>query len=88
MSGSEGVGLDAYLFSDIGQVFGDHDEISIDHVTTSFGLGFRLISTPSFIGRIEYAQSEEERVLRVRADQIFQFHKGDLFSGRNPVPSR
>jgi len=84
----EGVGLDAYLLTDVGQVFGNRREITSDNMTASYGGGLRLIGWHGFVGRIEYAASEEDQIFRLRADQVFQFQKGGLFHGRNPVPSR
>ncbi len=87
-SHADDIGLDAYLFTDVGQVFGDNEEISADNATTSYGGGLRLVGRWGFVGRIEYAKSEDDTVFRIRADQVFQFAKGGLFHGRNPVPSR
>jgi hypothetical protein len=86
---ADGLGLDAYLLADLGQVFGDLDEIALDDLTTSFGGGARLLSvTGGFLGRLEYARSREESVVRLRADQVFQFARNGLYHGRNPIPSR
>ncbi len=82
------LGVDAYLLTDIGQVFGRTRDISWDNMTVSYGIGLRLIRPAGFIGRLEYARSEDDEVIRLRADQVFQFNKGDLFHGRNPVPTR
>ncbi|MFN0149871.1 MAG: BamA/TamA family outer membrane protein [bacterium] len=81
-------GLDMYVLADVGQVFGDADEISRRNMTDSWGLGLRLIGNKGFVGRIEYATSNEESVLRVRADQVFQFAKNGIYHGRNPIPVR
>ena len=55
-------------------------------------LPFDLISAPTRevdLGpSIEIAKSEEETVVRIRGDQVFQFAKGGLFHGKNPVPTR
>jgi hypothetical protein len=86
---ADGLGLDAYLLADLGQVFGDLDEIALDDLTTSFGGGARLLSvTGGFLGRLENARSREESVVRLRADQVFQFARNGLYHGRNPIPSR
>lgn len=81
-------GLDAYLFTDVGQVFSESDDISLDHVTESYGVGARLILPAGFVGRVEWGHSEEDDVIRLRVDQVFQFQKGSVFHGRNPVPTR
>jgi outer membrane protein assembly factor BamA len=82
------MGLDSYLFTDLGQVFGNAEEISLDHLTESYGFGIRVVREDRFMARLEFAWSDEEFVLRFRADQIFQFSKGGLSHGRNPVPQR
>jgi hypothetical protein len=84
----DGVGLDAYLLTDIGQVFGELDEISLDNLADSYGVGVRLIGNKGFTGRVEIAWSDEDTVFRLRADQIFQFAKGGLFHGRDQVALR
>lgn len=86
--GNGDLGLHMYLFDDVGQVFGEADEISLDNVRQSYGVGIRGAAWGHFIGRIELGFSEEETVFRLRADQVFQFQKGGLYHGRNPVPSR
>jgi outer membrane protein assembly factor BamA len=86
--GNGDFGLHMYLFTDIGQVFGDNEEIALRNMTESFGAGVRVVSWGWFAGRAEIGFSEEETVLRLRADQTFQFQKGGLYHGRNPVPSR
>jgi hypothetical protein len=84
----KGQGIDAYLLTDIGQVFGEFDEISLDNTTVSYGGGLRILSKSGFLFRIEYATSDEESEFRFSIDQNFQFTKNDLFHGRNPIPER
>jgi hypothetical protein len=84
----QGLGLDAYLLTDIGQVFGDPDEISLDNLTESYGCGFRVAAYGGFLGRIEFAWSDEETVFRLRSDQMFQFARSAFYHGRDPVPGR
>lgn len=81
-------GVDMYVLADVGQVFGTFSEISEDRLTTSYGVGLRLLSRAGFVLRLEYARSGEESVWRLRSDQIFQFAKGRLYHGRDPVPRR
>lgn len=83
-----GPGLDAYLLTDWGQVFGDRKEISMDNMTQSYGGGIRLESGRGFVFRAEWARSEEGSMIRFRADQIFQYAKGGFISGREPIPDR
>jgi hypothetical protein len=85
---ANGVGLDAYLFTDVGQVFDEFHQITRDNLKGSYGLGLRLVTLRGFVGRLELARSREETVIRLSGDQIFQYSKGDLFHGRNPIPSR
>jgi outer membrane protein assembly factor BamA len=82
------LGLDAYLFTDIGQVFGERREIALRNLTVSWGGGLRLVNLGGFLARLEVGASNEETILRFRTDQVFQFSKGNLFHGRNPIPER
>lgn len=85
---ADGIGLDAYLLTDIGQVFGEFEEISFSNLADSYGFGIRLIGNSGFKGRLEVAWSDEDTVIRLRADQVFQFAKGGLFHGRDQVALR
>ena len=84
----DAMGLDLYLLTDVGQVFGDVEQLSVDNLTFSYGVGVRLLGARGFVLRVEYARSNEQAVWRLRADQIFQFARGGFFYGRDPVPSR
>ncbi len=84
----EGSGVDAYLFAEAGQVFGEFNEIKSDNLRNSVGGGFRWIDESGFGGRFEIARSAEEWVFRLRGDQIFQYAKSGLYHGRNPIPTR
>ncbi len=81
-------GLDLYLLSDVGHVFSHPNRIDVDDLTYSYGFGIRLLSAKGFVMRVEYARSDEGGVWRLRGDQIFQFARGGLFHGRDPVPTR
>jgi hypothetical protein len=85
---AQGTGVDAYLLGDVGQVFGEPEQLAMEQLTVSYGGGLRFISPGGFVGRVELAWSEEGLRARLRADQIFQFAKGGLYHGRNPVPLR
>jgi outer membrane protein assembly factor BamA len=85
---SLGSGIDAYLLSDAGQVFGDADQLGWRRLTFSYGGGLRVESGHGFVFRIEYARSDEASVLRFRADQVFQFTKRGFLYGREPIPVR
>jgi outer membrane protein assembly factor BamA len=84
----DGPGLDMYFLVDIGQVFGEAEQISTRNMTDSEGIGLRLIDRNGFRTRLEFAWSNEESVIRLRADQVFQFAKNGLYHGRNPIPVR
>lgn len=84
----EDAGLDFYLLGDLGQVFGETDQVALRRLQASGGFGLRLVGQRGFLTRAEVAFSDEGSVFRLRADQVFQFMKGGLFHGRDPVPSR
>lgn len=83
-----GAGLDAYLLADVGQVFGHVDQLALDRATLSWGGGLRLVSTRGFLFRLEYARSDEDHLVRLSADQVFQFVKTGYIHGREPIPAR
>ncbi len=80
--------VDAYTFVDVGQGFGHRREIALEDLTRSYGLGFRLSAYGNFTGRVEIGFSEEDTIIRLRADQMFQFQKQGLYHGREPIPLR
>jgi hypothetical protein len=84
---SRGTGVDAYLFTDVGQVFDEVGAIG-DDLATSWGGGLRLGSFQGYVGRIEIAHGDEGNQLRLRFDQVFQYDKGGFLRGRHPVPDR
>lgn len=83
-----GVGIDAYLLTDLGQVFHDFSDISSTNATVSYGGGLRLASPAGFKGRVEIAFSDEDTVFRISTDQLFQYDKGDLYNGRDSAVLR
>lgn len=84
-----GSGIDAYLLTDIGQVFDEFKDIRTRTLTASYGFGFRMINSErNFTGRLEFAWSEEGFQFRLRGDQLFEYLKGGLFHGRDQVPTR
>lgn len=86
---ADGPGMDMYLLTDVGQVFGNFHQITLPNMTVSYGGGLRVIGGSHGLAlRLELAKSREETQLRFRADQVFQFMKESLFYGRNPIPSR
>ncbi len=84
---SKGLGVDAVIFTDVGQVFREVGEIG-DELTTSWGAGLRLGSFEEYRGRIEFAHGEEGNEIRLRFDQLFQYDKGGFLRTRHPVPDR
>lgn len=84
--GRDGLGLDAYVFTDIGQVFMDRDEIALNHMEQSAGFGMRFIgSGNNFLGRLELGFSDEETVLTLTFGQTFQHHSRGLLYGKDPT---
>jgi surface antigen Omp85-like protein len=80
-----GMGVDAFLFLDTGQVFGDWDQIQARLWRTSFGGGFRAILSHGFAGRLELARSRESTQIRLQADQMFDFKDMGLYRGNYHV---
>ncbi|NNF07738.1 MAG: BamA/TamA family outer membrane protein, partial [Candidatus Eisenbacteria bacterium] len=83
-----GLGLDANLFVEVGQVFDEFESLALRDMATSIGGGIRLIGANGFLGRFEVATSDEETVFRIKADQIFQYDRSSFYHGRNPIPIR
>jgi len=77
-----GFGIDAVILADIGQVFGEFDEIRRDNLTQSYGFGFRGYVTPNFLGTMEFVWSNEGFQFRLSTKQLFQFSQDVLFQGR------
>jgi hypothetical protein len=84
---AEGTGLDSYLLTDVGQVFNQWDQLNGDNMTWSYGAGIRLVTSTSFVFRLEYARATEGGMLRFSGSQVFQ-SVTRLFGGRDPVPER
>jgi len=84
----DGVGIDTFLFYDTGQVFGAREDIALRNLTESYGGGARFLTRNGFGGQLVIGFSDEDWVIRVGAQQIFQFEKGGLLHGRNPNPNR
>jgi hypothetical protein len=84
-----GAGLDAYLFSDVGQVFLETRDIGWNQVQTTGGFGLRLVGgDQSFVGRFEFGVSNEEPLITVKFSQTFQYDKRGLLSGKDPTRRR
>jgi outer membrane protein assembly factor BamA len=87
-SRAHGTGLDMYLLSDVGQVFRRRKDLAISSLSTSVGAGLRLVGDRDFVGLLEVGRSDEEWVVRLRGEQIFQFARGGLYYGQSRVPNR
>lgn len=81
-------GIDLFLLSDVGQVFGDADEIAIDNLTASYGFGLEYVGARGMTLRVEVAWSEEENEIRIGAVNLLDVGVGRLFYGRHLVPDR
>ncbi len=87
LESSPNMGADMYAFTDVGQVFSEVKDIG-DDLTTSWGGGLRLGSFKDFVGRVEFAMSNEGTQFRFGFEQVFQYDKAALLRGRIPVPDR
>ena len=87
--GREGPGLDAYLFSDVGQVYMDTSEIALANLEYTGGFGFRFIGlNQNFIGRFELGFSDEETVVTLKLSQNFQYDAKGMLGGKDPTRRR
>ena len=84
--GRDGPGLDAYLFTDIGQVFNDLDDIDFDDLEVTGGFGVRFLGGDGhFFARAEIGLSDEEPVYRLKFSQDFQYARKGLALGKDPT---
>ncbi len=84
--GRNDMGVDAYLFSDIGQVFEKTAEISFDNIKVTGGAGLRLIkSNRGFAARFEIGLSDEQTIFRLKFSQTFQYDPKGMLYGKNPT---
>jgi len=84
--GRRGLGMDAYIFTDLGQVFDRSAEISLNHLEQTAGFGVRFIgSNGQFMGRFELGFSDEEAIVTLTFSQTFQHHSRSLFYGKDPT---
>jgi hypothetical protein len=81
-----GQGLDAYLFSDIGQVFDHSNEISFNNTQITGGAGLRLIdATHGLAARFEVGFSQDGMVVLLKFSQTFQYDRKGMLYGKNPT---
>jgi hypothetical protein len=85
----DGEGLDAFLFSDSGQVFMETAEISLENFRYTGGFGLRFINSDrDFVGRFELGFSSEGTVVTFKFSQNFQYHSKTLLKGKDPSQRR
>jgi hypothetical protein len=83
--GREGMGMDAYVFTDMGQVFEHTSEIALNHMENTAGFGVRFIgSEGQYLGRFELGFSDEETIVTLTFSQTFQHHSKGLLYGKDP----
>jgi hypothetical protein len=79
-------GLDAYLFSDIGQVYDRSHEISLANVQVTGGGGLRLIDAErGLAARFELGFSQDGTVVLLKFSQTFQYDRKVMLYGKNPT---
>ncbi len=84
--GRDDMGVDAYLFTDIGQVFDKTKEISIENMRGTGGVGLRLVNSDRGFGaRFELGFSDEQTVVRLKFSQTFQYDPKGILYGKNPT---
>jgi len=84
--GRNDMGVDAYVFSDIGQVFEKTVEISLNNIRTTGGVGLRLINSDRGFGaRFELGLSDEQTIVRLKFSQTFQYDPKGILYGKNPT---
>jgi outer membrane protein assembly factor BamA len=84
--GRQGPGMDAYIFSDAGQVYDHNKEIALNHMDITGGFGVRFIgSQRNFMGRFELGFSDEGTEVRLTFSQNFQHHGKGLLYGKDPT---
>jgi hypothetical protein len=85
----DGEGLDAFLFSDSGQVFMETAEIGLENFRFTGGFGLRFINSDrDFVGRFELGFSSEGTVVTFKFSQNFQYHSKTLLKGKDPSQRR
>lgn len=82
-------GVDAYLFTDTGQVFECREQISLPHFQVTGGFGLRLINSDGgFVGLVEVGFSDEETIFSLSLGQNFQHERRGLLYGKDPTRKR
>lgn len=87
--GRDDTGMDAYVFSDAGQVFDRTADIALENVRITGGIGLRLVDAKrNLAARVELGWSDEEPVWRLKFSQNFQYEKRGLVHGEDPTETR
>jgi len=84
--GRSQTGLDAYLFTDTGQVYDHGGEISLEHFVWTHGFGLRLMgSEDNFAANVELGFGDEGSQLQLGFSQAFQFSGKGMMYGKDPT---
>lgn len=84
-----GPGVDAYLFTDTGQVFEKTSDISYHNLEMTGGCGLRILGNEGgFTARFELGLSDEEPIYRFKFSQTFQYRPKVLLHGKDPTRRR
>ncbi len=87
--GRDDMGVDAYLFTDSGQVFDHTSDLSLNNYQWTGGGGLRLISAErGMSARFELGLSDEDLVVRLTFNQTFQYNPRGFLYGKNPTKVR
>ncbi len=87
--GRDDMGVDAYLFSDSGQVFDHTGEIGLNNFQWTGGGGLRLVNSGrGLAARFELGLSDEDLVVRLTLSQTFQYNPRGFLYGKNPTKIR
>ena len=87
--GRDDMGIDAYLFTDSGQVFDHTSDLSLNNYQWTGGGGLRLISADrGLAARFELGLSDEDVVVRLTFSQTFQYNPRGFLYGKNPTRVR
>ncbi len=87
--GRDDMGVDAYLFTDSGQVFDHTSDLSLNNYHWTGGGGLRLVSADRGLSaRFELGLSDEDVVVRLTFGQTFQYNPRGFLRGKNPTRVR
>ncbi len=79
-------GLDAYLFTDTGQIFDRGRELAWDRFVWTGGFGFRLMGgDDDLVANLEIGFSDEGTQFQIGVSQSFQFAGKGMMYGKDPT---